>query len=61
MPAGPATSIRIPEPRRERVEDYAREHRWSMGEVTRVALEQLVGYDRDEAATAGAQSVIAGG
>jgi len=55
------TSIRIPEPLRERVEQYGREHRWSMGEVTRVALEQLVGYNRDEAATAGAQSVTTGG
>jgi len=55
------TSIRIPESLRVRVEQYGREHRWSMGEVTRVALEQLVGYDRDEATTAGAQSVTTGG
>ncbi|MGO8906961.1 MAG: hypothetical protein ACLQMH_15270 [Solirubrobacteraceae bacterium] len=61
VPAATTTSIRIPESLRERVEEYGREHRWSMGEVTRVALEQLVGYDRDEAATAGAQSVTTRG
>ncbi len=45
MPAGPATSVRIPEQLRERVEQYGRERRWSFGETTRVALEQLIGYD----------------
>jgi hypothetical protein len=48
VPAGPATSVRIPELLRERVEQYGRERRWSMGEVTRVALEQLVGYDQPD-------------
>ena len=47
MPAGPATSIRIPEPLRKCAEEYSRERRWSLGETTRVALEQLVGYDRE--------------
>jgi hypothetical protein len=47
----PTTSVRIPEPLRERVEQYGREHRWSMGEVTRVALEQLVGGQHDGART----------
>jgi hypothetical protein len=48
VPAGPATSVRIPEPLREQVEQYGREHRWSMGEVTRVALERLVGDQDDD-------------
>jgi hypothetical protein len=47
VPAAPSTTIRIPEPLRERVEEYGREHRWSLGETTRVALERLVGYDRE--------------
>jgi len=47
VPAGPATSIRIPEPLRKCAEEYSRERRWSLGETTRVALEQLVGYDRE--------------
>jgi hypothetical protein len=47
----PATSIRIPEPLRERVDQYAHDRRWSFGEATRVALEQLVGYDQDDQPT----------
>lgn len=47
VPVSPQTSIRIPEPLRERVAEYGRERRWSMGEVTRVALEQLVGQQVD--------------
>jgi len=46
VPVAPSTSVRIPESLRERVEEYGREHRWSMGEVTRVALEQLVGDEQ---------------
>jgi len=46
VPAGPATSVRIPEQLRERVEQYGRERRWSMGEVTRVALERVVEEDQ---------------
>jgi len=42
------TSIRLPDELRERVEQYGREHRWSMGEVTRVALEQLVGSETED-------------
>jgi hypothetical protein len=48
VPAGPATSVRIPEQLRERVEQYGRERRWSFGETTRVALEQLVGYESED-------------
>ncbi|HMD56245.1 MAG TPA: hypothetical protein VKG82_02110 [Solirubrobacteraceae bacterium] len=48
MPAGPTTSVRIPEPLRELVEQYGRERRWSLGEVTRVALERLVEEDQAE-------------
>jgi hypothetical protein len=44
----PATSIRIPEPLRERVDAFAAERRWSFGEATRVALERLVEYDSQE-------------
>jgi hypothetical protein len=47
VPIAPSTSVRIPEPLRERVEQYGREHRWTMGEVTRVALEQLVSPRED--------------
>lgn len=48
VPSPQQTSVRIPGPLRERVDAYAREHRWSMGEVTRVALERLVGFEHDD-------------
>ena len=48
VPTGPATSVRIPEPLRQQAEAFGREHRWSFGEVTRVALEQLVGGQRED-------------
>lgn len=41
------TSIRLPTELREQADAFGREHRWSFGEVVRVGLEQLVGYDRD--------------
>jgi hypothetical protein len=41
------TSIRIPDELRAQVDQYAHDRRWSFGEATRVALEQLVGYDQD--------------
>jgi hypothetical protein len=44
VPAGEATSIRFPPPLRERAEAFARERRWSFGEVVRVAVEELVDY-----------------
>lgn len=49
VPISQATSIRIPEELRERVDEYARERPWTLGETARVALEQLVGWDeRDQ-------------
>ena len=48
VPVAPTVSIRVPSDLRERVEAFGRERRWTFGEVTRVALEQLVGYDKDE-------------
>jgi hypothetical protein len=48
VPVSPVTTVRIPEPLREQAEAYGREHRWTFGEVTRVALERLVGYHHDD-------------
>jgi hypothetical protein len=45
VPVTPSVSIRIPEDLREDAEAYGREHRWSLGQTTRVALERLVGYE----------------
>ena len=44
----PIVGVRIPEPLKRQAEVFAREHRWSFGETTRVALERLVGYDAQE-------------
>jgi hypothetical protein len=51
VPAGPATSVRIPTELREQAEAFARSRRWTFGEVVRVGLERLVGYgDEDHSA-----------
>jgi hypothetical protein len=47
VPTGPATSVRIPTELREQAEAFGRERRWTFGEVVRVGLEQLVGYDHE--------------
>jgi hypothetical protein len=46
--ASSVISIRVPAELRAQADQYAHERRWSFGEVTRVALEQLVGYDQDD-------------
>jgi len=43
VPVSPVTSIRIPAELRAEAEAFGRDRRWTLGEVTRVALEQLVG------------------
>jgi hypothetical protein len=48
VPAGPATSVRIPPKLREQADALARERRWTFGEVVRVGLEQLVGCDQGD-------------
>jgi predicted transcriptional regulator len=48
VPAGPATSVRIPPKLREQADALARERRWTFGEVVRVGLERLVAYDQDD-------------
>ena len=48
VPVSPTVAVRVPTDLRRQAEAYGRERRWTFGEVTRVALEQLVGYDKDE-------------
>jgi len=48
VPVSPQTSIRIPPELREAADQYGRERRWSFGEVVRVGLEQLVGYEPND-------------
>ncbi len=48
VPTGPATSVRIPPELREQADAFARDRRWTFGEVVRVGLEQLVGHDQDD-------------
>ena len=42
MPVAAPTSIRIPDPLRRKAEAFGRERRWTLGEVVRVAIEQLL-------------------
>ncbi|HEY2181323.1 MAG TPA: hypothetical protein VGH09_06605 [Solirubrobacteraceae bacterium] len=48
VPVSPTVAVRVPVELREQAEAYGREHRWTFGEVTRVALEQLVGFEQDD-------------
>jgi hypothetical protein len=52
----PSIGVRIPEPLRHQAEAFGRERRWSLSEVTRVALERLVDYDPDNEAQHEGQS-----
>jgi hypothetical protein len=44
----PTVAVRVPTDLRQAAEAYGHERRWSLGEVVRVGLEQLVDYQRPE-------------
>jgi hypothetical protein len=44
----PTVSIRMPADLRAQAEAYGRERRWTLGETTRVALEQLIAREDNQ-------------